>query len=183
MIGRDNCRFPWGHPNSLIEPSIPFHGVIYPDGHPWSIDEIKSLLGDEKFAALKEQLFAVEYYDGEFETLRKTSLSPAIDLDLGDELGTGSPDASAGIGKDNFSIRWTGKLTLDESGSYTISADTDGLLGISIDGKQVLSKTDYGEHQLQKKVELAKGQEYRLRVEYVHRNGPARCRIWWHSVN
>jgi len=80
MIGRDNCQYPWGNPDGSAEPAVPFHGVIDPDGHPWSIDEIKALLGDEKFAALEEKSFKVEYYDGEFKTLRKTSIAPSIDV-------------------------------------------------------------------------------------------------------
>lgn len=43
MIGRDNCRFPWGSPKGAPEPTIPFHGLIYPDGHPWSHEDIKAI--------------------------------------------------------------------------------------------------------------------------------------------
>ena len=46
MIGRDNCRYPWSHPDGPDEPIVPFHGVIYPDGHPWDVGEVKALLGD-----------------------------------------------------------------------------------------------------------------------------------------
>ena len=46
MVGRDNCRYPWGHPDGPDEPAVPFHGVVYPDGHPWDVDEVKALLGD-----------------------------------------------------------------------------------------------------------------------------------------
>ena len=110
MIGRDNCRFPWGHADGPDEPAEPFHGVIYPDGHPWDLREIGALLGDDAFASLEKTAFRVEYFAGAFATSRKTSLTPRIDFDLGDEPGTGSPDASAGIPKDHFSIRWTGRL-------------------------------------------------------------------------
>jgi hypothetical protein len=41
MIGRDNCRFPWGSTKDAPEPTTPFHGLIYPDGHPWSQEDIK----------------------------------------------------------------------------------------------------------------------------------------------
>jgi hypothetical protein len=43
MIGRDNCRFPWGSPPGAAEPATPFHGLIYPDGHPWSAEDIKMI--------------------------------------------------------------------------------------------------------------------------------------------
>ncbi len=43
MIGRDNCRFPWGSPQGAQEPTTPFHGLVYPDGHPWSLEDIKAI--------------------------------------------------------------------------------------------------------------------------------------------
>ena len=43
MIGRDNCRFPWGSPKGAPEPTMPFHGLIYPDGQPWSQEDIKAI--------------------------------------------------------------------------------------------------------------------------------------------
>ncbi len=96
-IGRDNCRFTWDekreHPRQDETPK-PFHGIVYPDGHPWSIDDVKALLGDEGFS--NAPLFAVEYFkDANFTDLAKKSVTPFIDFDLGTERGTGSPDASA----------------------------------------------------------------------------------------
>ena len=109
-IGRDNCRFTWDekreHPRQDETPK-PFHGIVYPDGHPWSIDDVKALLGDEGFA--NAPLFAVEYFkDANFTDLAKKSVTPFIDFDLGTERGTGSPDASAGVPQENFSMRWIG---------------------------------------------------------------------------
>ena len=45
MIGRDNCRFPWGSPQGAAEPATPFHGLLYPDGHPWSQEDTRSIRG------------------------------------------------------------------------------------------------------------------------------------------
>lgn len=45
MIGRDNCRFPWGSPPGAEEPKTPFHGLLYPDGHPWSQEDIRKIRG------------------------------------------------------------------------------------------------------------------------------------------
>jgi hypothetical protein len=111
-IGRDNCRFTWDekreHPREDETPK-PFHGIVYPDGHPWSVDDVKALLGAEGFASAP--LFAVEYFkDANFTNLAKKSVTPFIDFDLGTERGTGSPDASAGVPQENFSARWTGTI-------------------------------------------------------------------------
>ena len=47
-IGRDNCRFAWSDkpekPRGDETPK-PFHGIVYPDGHPWSLDDARALLG------------------------------------------------------------------------------------------------------------------------------------------
>lgn len=43
MIGRDNCRFPWGSPKGAPEPVTPFHGLIYPDGHPWAEEDMTAI--------------------------------------------------------------------------------------------------------------------------------------------
>ena len=173
MIGRDNCRFPWGNPDGLAEPAKPFHGVIYPDGHPWSVDEIKALLGDERFAKLQQRLFTVEYYNGKFGERKKTSITPRIDFDLGDEHGYGSPDASAGLSTDHFSMRWTGTLRSPAAGQYTIHADSDGVIRVWIDDALIVDGSGEGP------VKLTANQSHTIKVEYVHDTGAARCHLSW----
>lgn len=181
MIGRDNCRFAWGHPDGPDEPHIPFHGVAYPDGHPWDVREVEAMLGERAFASLQRRVFEVEYFDGEFKTSRKKSITPRIDFDLGDEPGTGSPDASAGIGKDDFSIRWTGRLTAPAAGGYTIWGDCDGLLRLWVGEELVLNKPDFRRREVRGQVELREGVIYPVRVEYVHGDGYARTHIYWNG--
>lgn len=55
MIGRDNCRFPWGSPAGAPEPAIPFHGLLYPDGHPWSAGDIAAIRAVTPAASRKAQ--------------------------------------------------------------------------------------------------------------------------------
>jgi hypothetical protein len=43
MIGRDNCRFPWGSPAGAPEPTTPFHGLLFPDGRPWAQEDIQEI--------------------------------------------------------------------------------------------------------------------------------------------
>lgn len=162
MIGRDNCRFSWGHPDGPDEPTAPFHGVIYPDGHPWDVGEVKGLSGDVAFAAREGKLFRAEDFDGEFRAGEKSSVTPRIDFDPGDEPGTGSPDASAGIGKDGFAVRRTGRMVVPAAGPSTLYGDSDGLLRLrgrsSWRGPVVPDQ---------------------IRVEYVHRGGAASAHVSW----
>lgn len=183
MIGRDNCRFPWGHPDGMDEPAAPFHGVIYPDGHPWDVSEVKALLGDAAFDALEKGVFTVEYFDVKFAKTKKKSITPWIDFDLGDEPGYGSPDASAGIGKDDFSIRWTGRLVAPDSGAFTFLADCDGELELTIDDTKVIEKVGGARREAAGNINLKSGQTYSVKIDYFHEKGAASCHVDWRGPN
>jgi hypothetical protein len=174
-IGRDNCRYPWG--NTAQEPTVPFHGIFYPDGHPWSVDDVKALRGNNLKGA---PLFDVEYFaDTGFTVKKKTSVTPLIDFDLGNEFGTGSPDASAGIGIDDFSIRWTGLVTPPSTGNYTFFADADNLARVWVDDKLIIDKTGNKRSVTQGTIRLQAGRNYSFKTEYVHHKGDASLHITW----
>ena len=180
-IGRDNCRFAWDenreHPRK-DEPPRPFHGIVYPDGHPWSLEDARALLGSEGFA--RARFFAVTYYrDDSFASAAKTSVTPMIDFDLGDEEGTGSPDASAGVPREHFSIRYTGAVLAPDSGPYTISADCDGRIEVLLDGRPVVSRTAPERRVSTGTVELEAGRTYPIAVRYAHATGGASLHLSW----
>ncbi len=177
MIGRDNCRYPWGHPDGPDEPVVPFHGVIYPDGHPWDVGEVKDLLGAAEFA--KRGFFEVTYFMGNYGKEVKRSVTPVIDFDLGDEAGTGSPDASAGIPKDGFSMRWKGSFIAPESGEFEFSVETDGTGELMFGNKTVAATMATGERKSAGVVTLERGKAYPFVVGYYHEKGPARLRVGW----
>ncbi len=180
-IGRDNCRFAWeenrDHPRTEETPK-PFHGMIYPDGHPWSIADAQAMLGAEAFA--KAPLFKVEYYkDVTFTKLAKQSVTPLIDFDLGTERGTGSPDASAGVPEDNFSIRWTGTLLPPAKGAYTFYVAGDGRTQLWLNDKLVIAQTAGGAGDDVQKIKLSAGKPVSVRVEYIHASGNPRLNLAW----
>jgi hypothetical protein len=179
MVGRDNCRFRWGHPDGPDEPATPFHGVVYPDGHPWDVGEVKALLGDSAFRALQRRVFQVEYFAGEFQTSRKKSLTPRIDFDLIPEPGYGSPDASAGIGHENFSIRWTGRFVAPATAAYTLFVDSDGTSQLWIDARPIILKHDHQRREVSGAIQLQAGRAYNIKVEYFHRAGVASNHLSW----
>jgi hypothetical protein len=180
-IGRDNCRFAWSEnrekPRS-DEAETPFHGVVYPDGHPWSIDDVKALLGEEKLAAT--HFFTVKYFsDDHFTRLAKTSIVPFIDYDLGDETGTGSPDATARVPKDHFSIQYDGSVAVSKTGNYKFFVDTDHNATIWIDGKVVVSRAGANRGDKSGKLRLEAGHTYAFRAQYVHNLGDADLHLSW----
>ena len=180
-IGRDNCRFTWDenreHPRKDETPK-PFHGVVYPDGHPWSVDDVKALLGAEGFASAP--LFAVEYYkDANFAELAKKSVTPMIDFDLGTERGTGSPDASADVPQEHFSVRWTGTILPRTKGAYTFYVDGDNQVRLFVNAKLVMNKKTSVRKEISKQIKLAGGQSTEVKIEYVHATGDPSLHVAW----
>ncbi len=180
-IGRDNCRFAWDenrdHPRKDETPK-PFHGVVYPDGHPWSVDDAQALLGAEGFA--NAPWFTVEYYkDASFTEFAKKSVTPFIDFDLCTEPGTGSPDASAGVPLENFSVRWTGTILPPAKGAYTFCVDGDNQVKLYVNAKLVLDKKTADREEISKQVRLAKGRPVQVKIEYVHATGRPSLHVTW----
>jgi hypothetical protein len=174
-IGRDNCRFSWdqngGHP-ATAENAAPFHGMVYPDGHPWSVDDVKAFLGED--ASARTPLFSVTYFkDENFSDSAKKSVAPFIDFDLMDEAGHGSPDASAGVPKDHFSVRWTGTFAPKTSGTYKFHVDGDNRVTLIIDRKPVIEKIDQPRREVAGTLHVEAGTTYPVIIQYAHATGNA----------
>jgi hypothetical protein len=180
-IGRDNCRFAWGENREkprTDEAVTPFHGVVYPDGHPWALDDAKALLTPEGYA--KAPFFAVSYYrDSAFTDLAKKSVTPMIDFDLGTETGTGSPDASVRVPKENYSVAYSGDVMAPTDGTYTITADTDGMLDVNVNGAPLINKSVSGRTVTSATVNLIGNRTFRIAVRYRHGSGPTNLHLSW----
>lgn len=86
------------------------------------------------------------------------------------------PDESIAIEK--FSVRWTGKLAVPESGLYTLKVTNTGNCRVYLDEDLLLESSLAGEATMTNsftwqaaEVELAGGQEYPLKVEYSKQTG------------
>jgi len=178
-IGRTNTRFPWGSPDGAAEPTTPFHGVVYPDGHPWAVNDVVALNGN--MANLP--LFNVDYFNDNFGTLKKSSVTPMIDFDLNTERGTASPDASAGVNETNYSIRWNGTIRPTSTGSFTFYADADNIARIWVNNVQVVNKTGGARATVQGAINLNANTNYPVRVEYVHGSGASSMHVTWSGPN
>lgn len=174
-IGRSNTRFAWNNPDGAPEPATPFHGLVYPDGHPWAIADVEALGGP----VARMPVFKVEYYNGNFDTLKKTSVTPLVDFDLNTERGTASPDASAGVSETNYAIRWRGTLAPPAGGMVTFYVDSDNVARVWVNEVLVLNKTTAGRATLDGHIELKAGRRYPIRVEYVHASGPSNMHLSW----
>jgi hypothetical protein len=88
---------------------------------------------------------------------------------------SGSP--ATGIPAENWSARWTGKLTPLKSGEYTFCLYADDGCRLFIDGQNVIDhwSPDSGNEPHTGKINLVAGQTYAIRVEYFQ--GPANDNI------
>ena len=85
-----------------------------------------------------------------------------------------------GIGKDNYSVRWTGTITPPETRNYTFYTASDDGVRLFIDGRQVISNwTDHGTSIDSGKIELMAGKPYSIKVEYYENGGNAVMMMGW----
>jgi hypothetical protein len=180
-IGRDNCRFSWdqsGDKHANDENSTPFHGIVFPDGHPWSVDDVRALVGEEAFN--KEPLFKVQYYlDATFTTLAKESVTPLIDFDLNGEKGTNVPDSTIKMEDNNWSAKWTGTIAAPQTGTYTFTIDGDHKVKVIVDGKTVIDKSDAGRTVVTGDSALTAGHDVPVEVDYAHDGGVSNLHFDW----
>jgi beta-glucosidase len=93
----------------------------------------------------------------------------------------GSLNPAAQVVADNFSIRWTGKLTAPESGKYLLGAAGNGGLRVFIDG--ALHVEDIANRRTKtvtKEISLEAGRVYDIRLEYSENaNHYAAAKLLW----
>jgi len=85
-----------------------------------------------------------------------------------------------GVPTNDYSARWTGKLTAPSSGSYTLTLSADDGCRLFIDGKPVIDQWHAGgETPYPGTIELEAGHTYDLRVEYFQAGGAAALKFSW----
>ncbi|MEP6912566.1 MAG: glycoside hydrolase family 3 C-terminal domain-containing protein, partial [bacterium] len=84
------------------------------------------------------------------------------------------------VGQDNFSVRWTGKLTPSESGTYRLGITADDGARLYLNGQPLIdvwagnpTKT------VTKEVTLEAGRAYDVRMEYFQYNREAIAKLVW----
>ena len=84
------------------------------------------------------------------------------------------------VGQDNFSVRWTGKLTPSESGAYRLGITADDGARLYLDGQLLIdvwaanpTKT------VTREVTLEGGRAYDVRMEYFQYNREAIAKLVW----
>jgi len=112
------------------------------------------------------------YFDKTDQTDRKrVSVDPGIAFDWG-------LSAPAGLNANTFSVKWTGILFCNETGSYTFWADVNDGVRVWLDGNMVIDEWSNGDTNASGTVHLLEGY-HDLRVEYYESIDDAYAYLNW----
>ncbi len=115
-----------------------------------------------------------EYFKGKNDKKRGEAikrLDAALDFDWGDK------EPIKGMRRDNFYVRWTGKILAPISGQYRISTFVDDEIQVKIEGSPEM-RSSQGEHDLGD-VTLVAGKPVDITVDYNENNGVAGVKLYW----
>jgi hypothetical protein len=101
-----------------------------------------------------------------------------VDTQIDFDWASDAPDPS--LPKDNFSLRWTGKLKVPVGGRYELVAIANAGTRVWIDEQVVIDAPDITRQRngVRRAVELPAG-FHALRVDYWDTSGTARMRLLW----
>ncbi|SPF49943.1 Xylan 1,4-beta-xylosidase [Candidatus Sulfotelmatobacter kueseliae] len=135
--------------------AVPGSALSTPDGHP-------GLKG--------------EYFQG--TELQGAPVVTRTDAEVNFDFNDSSP--APGLGRENYSVRWTGFLTPDQSGNYQLGATGDDGYRLWLDGKLIVE--DWSSHAPSTKtlpVPLEEGRKYAVKLEYFQGGGGAVAKLIW----
>lgn len=117
-----------------------------------------------------------QYFDN--NKLEGEPLFTRIDDNIDFVWDIGTPDPR--LKTDEFSIRWTGYLTAQKTGTYQISGWGKPYLKITYNGKDVAGGNKEHHASLDPiKVQLEAGKKYKVEAEYRNYYGDATARLLW----
>jgi beta-glucosidase len=118
-----------------------------------------------------------EYFEG--TELQGTPVTIRVDKDVDFEFTGDSP--APRVGRQGFSVRWTGMLTAPATGAYRLGAAGGDGFRLWLDGKLIVNEwRNQGPNSKSAKVTLEKGQKYSLKLECSQGAGLAMAKLlWW----
>jgi beta-glucosidase len=93
---------------------------------------------------------------------------------------TWNESPGAGLGAENYSIRWTGKLKPPVSGKYSLQTQSDDGVRLYINGAEVINNwTDHAMTTNTYAVELDSSKLYDIKIEFYQHAGGAGLKLGW----
>lgn len=100
------------------------------------------------------------------------------DSNINFNWGSGSP--MSGIGSDNFSVRWTGRVQAPATGNYTFYTESDDGVRLWINNTLVIDNwTLHSTRENSATVALTAGGRYNIKMEYYEKTGQAVAQLLW----
>lgn len=131
-------------------------------------------------AAVEENGLRGEYFDNiDFTNPQLTRTDSTVNFNW----GSGSPDPT--IGADTFSVRWTGRVRPETTGSYQFFTTTDDGVQLLINGQVVIDRfRDQAATEVASTpINLVAGQDYNIQLNYYENRGAAVARLQWERPN
>lgn len=120
--------------------------------------------------------FQGEYFNN--QELQGQAATVRIDPQINFDWGRYKPTPQ--VGENSFSVRWTGKLTPLESGTYQLGATADDGVRLYLDGKLLIDAwASNPTKTVTKEVNLEAGRGYDVRMEYYQYNREAIAKLVW----
>ena len=123
---------------------------------------------------------AAEFYNNtqSFEGTPLERVDPNVDFNW----GTGNP--MAGIGNDNFTARWRGRVKPQFSETYTFKTQSDDGVRLYVNGQLLIDQFVYGGGlEFTGTITLQAGQFYELELHYLEGGYDANVRLLWSSAS
>jgi hypothetical protein len=108
------------------------------------------------------------------------SAKQRTDSTMAFDWGSGSP--LFGIPADNFSVRWTGSVVPTTSAKYTFYTQADDGVRLWVNDKKIID--DWNTHGTKERygaIDLKKGNQYSIKLEYFEANGLSDVKLLWSS--
>lgn len=121
---------------------------------------------------------SAQYFDNSnFTTLKLTRIDPQVNFNW----GSGSPATS--IGRDTFSVRWTGKVMPQYTQTYTFYVRANDGVRLWINNQQIINRwsNQWFTREWSGQINLTAGQKYDIRLEYYENTGSAEVQLLWQS--
>lgn len=111
-------------------------------------------------------------------TLTGSANTTRTDATINFDWGNGSP--LAGIGSDNFSVRWQGEIQAPTTGTFTYTTTSDDGIRLWINNQLLIQNwTDHAPTNNSASVALTAGQKYPIKIEYYENGGGAVAKLLW----
>jgi hypothetical protein len=118
------------------------------------------------------------YFDAQnFSSLKLIRVDPTINFNW----LSGSPRSQ--IGSNTFSVKWSGFINPEVTGSYIFTFDSDDGVKVTIDNKLVINKFVDGTNSTKSSaVSLTKGVRVPILIEYYENRGNSYARLYWQTT-